>query len=103
MVATPAMIARRMPSLGRVTDAFGAEIERAPDRLRPGVLAGMGGEMESIFGGIGIGIAKQLGRTLLLVAPHADGDDVPFPEARRNFEHLAGGHRAELAHGIEDP
>ena len=86
-----------------VSDALRAEIKRAPDGFRTGIFTGMGSEVQSVIGGICVDLAKQLGRSFLLVAAETDGHDVSFPMASRDLEDLASGGRPELAHRIENP
>src|SRR5450755_2776361 len=86
-----------------MANAFGPQIQRSPNRFRAGVLAGVGGQAESIVSGVGIGLAEKLWRGFLLVAADADSGYVAIAVEHGLLKHRLGGFRAEVTHRIEDP
>ena len=86
-----------------VTDALGAQIERAPNGFGRASLAGVGGQAQAVVGGPSVSVAEQFGRSFLLVAADADADDLAVMVAHGKLEDFLRGLGAELADGVEDP
>jgi len=51
----------------------------------------------------GVGVAKNLRRSFLLVAANADADNIPVVVAHGQLEDFLRSVSAELADGVEDP
>ena len=56
-----------------VADAFGFEIERAPDGFRSGAFSGVDGEMKAVLGGAMVNRGEPFGRAGALVAANPEG------------------------------
>src|SRR6185312_14976373 len=71
--------------------------------LGSGALAGMGSEPQPFSGSVLVLLSKQLGRGFLFVAADTDADYISFAVFRREFKHILGSARTEMAHRVKYP
>src|SRR5215469_4332982 len=86
-----------------VTDAFGAQVERAPDGTRARGFSSMSRHVQTVIAGVGVDIAEKLRLGFALIASDAEGDDVTIAITDGEIDDRAGGLGAELADRIEHP
>src|SRR6476659_1661694 len=86
-----------------MSDAFGAQIQSAPDGFRPHGLAGVRYQAQPMFTHEIERFAEQLGPGAALVATNAEGYNMAVAVANGRFRHHSRAFCAEVARGVEDP
>ena len=86
-----------------MADALRFDVQCAPNRFRPGGFAGMGGEMESVFGGAHVNVREPLRRTFRLVAADTERNDIAVAKPNRQIKHPLRLLNSKLPDSIEDP
>src|SRR5579862_1365085 len=86
-----------------MTDALGAQIQRAPNRFRRAILARVRGQPHAVISGPGVAIAKHLWRSFLLVAADAHAHNSTIVVTNRQLKNLLRCFGTELSYGIKKP
>src|SRR5207302_1681890 len=85
------------------SDALGTQIESAPDGFWPCAFARMCGEPESMFGGIGVWVAKKLWHRATLVTADTKPNDIAVVIAHCKLCYPLRFRRSKLPHRIKNP
>src|SRR5215467_15620880 len=86
-----------------MADSFRAEIQGPPNGFRAGAFASVGRKSQALIFGIGVLLAKELGRGFLLVASNADANHVAIAIFCCQLDDFLCRLGTELAYGVEDP
>ncbi len=86
-----------------MSDAFGFEIQRAPDGFWSSVFTRMSGEMKAMLRPASVDRGEPFSRSSAFIAADAEGDHIAIVKLDRQIEHTLRFLRAELPNGIEDP
>ena len=94
-----------LPGVQAMANALGAKIDRAPHRFRPGCLAGVHREPQSVLAAAAVNLAKKLRRAAALIAANAKADDARalLTAAHSLFHHALCRIRPEVTHRVKDP
>src|SRR5215831_900830 len=86
-----------------VTDAFGAQVERAPDGTRARGFSCMSRHVQAVIASAGVDIAEKFRLGFALIASDAEGDHVTIAITDGEIADRASSVRAELADSVEHP